>query len=63
MIIEDCGWCRYCLDMPKFGGKYTLKQCCVQRDCKRLKDDVDSCPEIKTNGTIRCTSIQQTPKQ
>ena len=34
---SDCGVCRYCRDKPKFGGKGVLKQCCVQRKCKRLR--------------------------
>ena len=33
----DCGECRFCLDKPKFGGNGVMKQCCLQRKCKRLK--------------------------
>ncbi len=36
-IAKDCGNCRYCLDMPKFGGKRVLKRCCIHKQCKRLK--------------------------
>ena len=29
----NCGICGNCLDMPKFGGKGTKKQCCKERRC------------------------------
>lgn len=29
----DCGKCRNCLDKPKFGGRNTKKQRCLQRIC------------------------------
>lgn len=31
---KDCGTCRFCQDKPKFGGKGTLKQKCLQRHCQ-----------------------------
>jgi len=30
---EDCGSCKCCLDMRKFGGNGKKKQCCVKRRC------------------------------
>lgn len=30
---QDCGKCRNCLDKPKFGGRNTKKQRCIQRIC------------------------------
>eukprot|EP00339_Tiarina_fusa_P009827 CAMPEP_0117004594 /NCGR_PEP_ID=MMETSP0472-20121206/5506_1 /TAXON_ID=693140 ORGANISM="Tiarina fusus, Strain LIS" /NCGR_SAMPLE_ID=MMETSP0472 /ASSEMBLY_ACC=CAM_ASM_000603 /LENGTH=457 /DNA_ID=CAMNT_0004705583 /DNA_START=16 /DNA_END=1386 /DNA_ORIENTATION=+ len=33
---EDCGRCQFCLDKPKFGGTYTLKKPCLQRECPYL---------------------------
>lgn len=30
-MVDDCGECRYCLDMPKFGGSGTQRQKCVKR--------------------------------
>jgi len=32
-LRADCGKCRNCLDKPKFGGKNTKKQRCIQRIC------------------------------
>lgn len=29
----ECGLCKFCLNMKKFGGAGTLKQPCVQRKC------------------------------
>ena len=31
----DCGKCRNCLDKPKFGGRNTKKQRCIERICLR----------------------------
>ncbi|EDV24137.1 uncharacterized protein TRIADDRAFT_27303, partial [Trichoplax adhaerens] len=31
---EDCGKCKFCLDMPKFGGPKRLRQKCMLRQCK-----------------------------
>ena len=35
-IAKDCAKCRFCLDMKKFGGRGTMKQCCSQRKCRKL---------------------------
>eukprot|EP00088_Acartia_fossae_P014091 TRINITY_DN1750_c0_g2_i4.p1 TRINITY_DN1750_c0_g2~~TRINITY_DN1750_c0_g2_i4.p1 ORF type:complete len:538 (+),score=172.93 TRINITY_DN1750_c0_g2_i4:92-1705(+) len=35
----ECGICKHCLDMPKFGGSYKLKKACVDRECVRSKQD------------------------
>jgi hypothetical protein len=32
-LREDCGFCRYCRDKPKFGGKNSLKQACEKKSC------------------------------
>ncbi|CAN0292299.1 unnamed protein product, partial [Ectocarpus sp. 4 AP-2014] len=29
----DCGQCRYCVDMPKHGGRGSYKQPCEARKC------------------------------
>ena len=36
-LRNDCGQCRYCLDKPKFGGRGTLKQCCIERRYEKNK--------------------------
>jgi hypothetical protein len=32
---EDCGECKYCKDMKKFGGTGISKQCCLRKQCIR----------------------------
>lgn len=32
----DCGYCRHCRDMVKFGGSGRSKQCCVNRRCPNM---------------------------
>jgi len=36
---EDCGDCEPCQDKKKFGGTGTLKQSCVHRNCKNLREE------------------------
>lgn len=36
---SECGQCKHCLDMPKFGGSYKLKKACVDRECIRSRQD------------------------
>ncbi|KAL3915650.1 MAG: hypothetical protein SGPRY_007138 [Prymnesium sp.] len=31
----DCAECKFCLDKPKFGGEYKLKQACEQKLCQK----------------------------
>ena len=30
---DDCGECKYCKDMKKFGGTGISKQCCLSKQC------------------------------
>ena len=41
-ISDECKVCIYCKDKPKYGGKNTLKQKCIERICikKRKKNMV-----------------------
>ncbi len=41
---QNCGKCKMCLDMPKFGGKGKKKQKCLLRRY-----------ELSTNAAIVCT--------
>ncbi len=34
---EECGQCKFCLDKPKFGGSYTLRQVCIKKVCPYLR--------------------------
>jgi len=41
-LKAECGKCKHCKDMPKFGGSYKLKKACVGRECivaKRSRQD------------------------
>ena len=35
-LRPDCGMCRYCVDMKKFGGSGVLRQACLLRKCENL---------------------------
>ena len=38
-VIPQCGKCKYCLDMPKFGGKGKMRQKCMLQACHmKMKD-------------------------
>mmetsp|Transcript_29169 Transcript_29169/g.78923 ORF Transcript_29169/g.78923 Transcript_29169/m.78923 type:complete len:1470 (+) Transcript_29169:109-4518(+) len=47
-VRDDCGKCKHCLDKPKFGGPYKLKQVCFHRVCPypRLAP-----PTVRTSST------------
>lgn len=34
---DDCGQCKYCLDMKKFGGPAKMKKSCMLKKCKLMK--------------------------
>ena len=36
-VAPQCGECKYCLDMPKFGGKGKMRQRCVLKACKDIQ--------------------------
>lgn len=61
----ECGQCKHCLDMPKFGGSYKLKKACVDRECVRSKQDHANGGSIRGGGANRnpkggVTRVQQT---
>ena len=35
--LEDCGECKNCQDMVKFGGPGRKKRCCIRRTCLQLQ--------------------------
>lgn len=37
---EDCGSCRYCKDMTKFGGQGKKKQKCIHRVCTGINKGI-----------------------
>jgi hypothetical protein len=53
---KECGKCKYCSDKVKFGGLGKLKQCCMERACKRLKLDTDEskacAPFVRSNSVV-----------
>jgi hypothetical protein len=34
---DDCGECKYCKDMKKFGGTGISKQCCLSKQCLAVR--------------------------
>jgi hypothetical protein len=35
-VRDDCGDCKYCKDMKKFGGQGISKQCCLKKQCIKV---------------------------
>ena len=54
-LAKDCGHCKHCLDKPKYGGKGTLKQCCLKRKCTEIHST--------TNGMHYYSYIRQSINQ
>ena len=52
-LAKECGFCRYCCDMFKFGGKNTLKKRCAQRMCR-----FQSLKTICKSGRCNCKYSQ-----
>lgn len=38
--VKDCGICKCCIDMKKFGGPRRRKQCCVKKRCLQVDSAV-----------------------
>jgi len=57
-LAENCGACKYCLDMPKFGGRGVMRQTCEKRACLSLKfdDDGDQFRRDDAKVTSRATA-------
>ena len=54
----DCGHCRFCKDMRKFGGPGRLKQKCIKRQCHKLSrwlTNTSSPPPASTSATPHTT--------
>lgn len=45
---SECGECINCLDKLKFGGQGVRKQCCINRRCLKLKQNVASQREMQS---------------
>eukprot|EP00794_Sanderia_malayensis_P014173 gene14173-15652_t len=59
---DNCGECKYCLDMPKFGGPGRMKQSCIFRICLNptlpTSAKCSVCDEVKTdddNPIMECS--------
>ena len=50
--IKDCGECVFCLDKPRYGGKGTKRQKCINKK-------VPSVSPVKAWASLRVTSLQQ----
>ena len=62
---QECRTCKYCLDMPKYGGAGTMKQPCVLRTClnkvvKKHNFGVSRRGRKKVNKNVRETDRDAT---
>ena len=39
-VRDDCGDCKYCKDMRKFGGQGISKQCCLKKQCIHVSVEI-----------------------
>ena len=49
---EPCNECTHCLDMPKNGGKGTMKKTCIHRSCENINYQKGSMNNIETARAI-----------
>ena len=49
---EPCNECIHCLDMPKNGGKGTMKKTCIHRSCENINYQKGSMNNIGTARAI-----------
>ena len=54
-LATDCGRCAACVDKPKFGGRGTAKQACVQRRCTN--------PTLPLGSATASEDVQPPPSQ
>ena len=60
---DDCGQCRNCLDMIKFGGSGKKKQACVLQKCSQIsavikqEDTSSKIPNKQISGTNMVSQI------
>ena len=41
-MVDECGECKHCLDMPRFGGKWKLRQKCLNRPACIVRRSLNS---------------------
>ena len=41
-LTKDCGSCKFCFDMPKFGGPGKKKKRCIKRVCCGTTTDIST---------------------
>ncbi len=58
---DDCGQCKYCRDMKRFGGPGRLKKSCILKKCKRIS--VNSSGTSNTKLVTDHTSNQDNHSQ
>ena len=46
----DCGRCRFCKDMRKFGGPGRLKQKCIERQCHKFSRHLGNLTQTHSTG-------------
>lgn len=50
-LADDCGECRFCIDMAKFGGPGRKKKRCIHRQCLQ-KNQLEKASSVHSQETI-----------
>ena len=50
-LADDCGECRFCIDMVKFGGPGRKKKRCIHRQCLQ-KNQLEKASSVHSQETI-----------
>lgn len=51
-LQDDCGDCKFCIDMPKFGGPGRKKKRCIRRQCLNQKQLEKKTTSVNVQETI-----------
>ena len=52
MNVKRCGRCRFCKDLPKYGGPGRYKQKCLIKQCLRLSRILYSKESIESDNLV-----------
>ena len=48
----DCQQCRFCLDMPKYGGPGRKKRCCIRKECTAMVIALSACCKFTSECSV-----------
>lgn len=60
-LSKDCGCCKFCLDMPRFGGPGKKKKRCIQRKCTGSSGGVLS--DITNSSQVKRPTLSESKVQ